>query len=67
MTLGKKIRQFRVDYAYTCRELAEMLGTSVYVISRWENDKAVPSFRFIQRLARTFHCDPTEFTRLIHV
>lgn len=51
MTLGERIRQFREAASLTQQELAEKVGIGFQNVSRWERNKSVPSWLYIQRLA----------------
>ena len=43
MTLGQKIRNFRVDKGLCVKAFAKELGYSDYAVSSWEKNKIVPN------------------------
>lgn len=54
MTLGEKIRHLREKVHMNQDELAEKIKVGGRLISRYENDKTVPSTEVIKRMAEVF-------------
>jgi len=54
MTIGEKIKQSRVSKGWTQTELAEMVGVSTNLISKWENGERTPGNDTIPQLAGLF-------------
>lgn len=61
--LGWKIKQSRIALALSQGELAEKLGISQVVLSRWETNKVKPSMKSIKKLAEALEIDPKELTK----
>jgi len=61
--LGWKIKQSRIAIALSQGELAEKLGISQVVLSRWETNKVKPSMKSIKKLAEALEIDPRELTK----
>ena len=62
-TIGQRIRRLR-DAAYLSQaELALQAGISRAVLSRLENDQAVPIQRTVRRLAEVLSVDPHEIAQ----
>ena len=55
MDLGNKIRELRLKKNYTQEELANILGTSIQSISRWENEATYPDISLLPLIASTFN------------
>jgi DNA-binding XRE family transcriptional regulator len=55
--IAQEIADLRKSYHLTQTELAKEVGTKQQVISRLENpaDKRIPSFEFLNRIARAFN------------
>ncbi|WP_407382885.1 helix-turn-helix transcriptional regulator [Ruminococcus sp.] len=43
MTLGQKIRCFRVDQKMTTKDLADAIGYSATAVAHWEKEERMPS------------------------
>jgi len=54
MTVGEKIKQTRVSKGWTQSELAEKVGVSTNLISKWENGERTPGNDVIPQLAGFF-------------
>jgi Zn-dependent peptidase ImmA (M78 family)/transcriptional regulator with XRE-family HTH domain len=52
--LGARLRQARELADYNQQEIAEVLGVVREVVSYWENDRRVPSFAQLARLAEAY-------------
>lgn len=65
MTLGTKLKQLRTLNNYRAIEVSAKLNVSVVLISRWENDKTIPSTTNIMKLAYLYNVDIQELTKLI--
>lgn len=50
---GKRVREGRIYRGMTITDLAEELGVSKQMISKYENDKATPTFEALNNLTRT--------------
>jgi len=51
-TIGKQIRIERFAKRITQKRLAELLGVSVYTVSRWENDHYKPQGKNLLAIQR---------------
>lgn len=65
ITLGQKLKQLRTLNNYRAIEVSAKLNVSVVLISRWENDKTIPSTTNIMKLAYLYNVDIQELTKLI--
>ena len=54
--LGERIKKLRISRKLSQRELAELLGVSVTLISNYENSERTPSAENIIALANIFRC-----------
>lgn len=54
-TLGMKISELRKTNKMTQDELAEKMGVSSQVVSKWENDLSIPDLPILIELADFFH------------
>jgi transcriptional regulator with XRE-family HTH domain len=52
MALGERIRQLRVEHAWSQAELGERVGADSQRISRYENERITPSIDALVRLAQ---------------
>lgn len=52
--LGARLRQARELVDYSQQEIADILGTAREVVSYWENDRRVPSYAQLARVAETY-------------
>lgn len=50
---GDKLKSLRIEKGLTQEELAEILGTSKQVISRYENNQRSPKIDVVQKFAKT--------------
>lgn len=55
MTLGTRLRFLRTKEHYTQEEVAQQLGVSRQVISKWELDKSLPDLRQVTLLGELYH------------
>lgn len=55
MDLGNKIKELRLKKNYTQEDLANILGTSIQSISRWENGVTYPDIALLPLIASTFN------------
>ena len=62
MTLGKRIRQFRLQKAISQEKLAEELNVSRSAIAKWETDGGIPELDNLIQLAKTFDVSLDELT-----
>ena len=54
MDLGKIIKRLRVSKDMTQEDLANMLGTSIQSVSRWENEQTYPDITMLPIIANIF-------------
>ena len=54
MNIGKKIKQYRAQYAYTQEQLADKIGVSAQAVSKWENNSSMPDITLLPTLAEIF-------------
>jgi len=54
MSLGKKIKEFRVKKGLTQKQLADYLYVTPQALSRWENDDNEPNLSTLVKLADLF-------------
>lgn len=62
LMIGDKLRSFRLAKNLTIRELADKVGVSHVMISSYENGKANPRPKVLQRIAEVFGVDKDDFT-----
>lgn len=65
MTLGEKLKTLRTLNNMRVVEVAAKLNVSIPLVSRWENDKTVPTTTNIMNLALLYNVDIRELTKLI--
>jgi transcriptional regulator with XRE-family HTH domain len=58
--IGDRLKNLRIRWALTQRELAERTGISTNALNRLELDKAEPHMSTLRKLARALDIDPTE-------
>lgn len=61
MTIGENIKKAREAAGLTQKELAEKLGISVAMISRWEKGTRNPKMSTLTKIADAIGCDPVIF------
>ena len=54
MSIGKNIKNLRLNYGLTQKELADIAGVSDKAVSAWESDKKDPRMGTIQKIADYF-------------
>ena len=54
MTIGENIKNLRLRYGLTQKELGDIVGKSAIAISTWENDIKQPRMGSIQKMADYF-------------
>ena len=59
-TIGQRIKDLRKKTNMTQDRLAEMLGVTPQVISKWEVGQASPDLSLIAPLCRVFECSADE-------
>ena len=59
MTIGEKIRYYRLKEGMTQEKLASELNLSFQAISKWERGESLPDVTIVSRLSRTLNvsCD----------
>ena len=62
-TFGKRLKALRVSRNLSQQQLASRLFVSRSCIANWENDRRVPDFILLSRLAQFFRLDISELTR----
>ncbi|MFA7506618.1 MAG: helix-turn-helix transcriptional regulator [Bacilli bacterium] len=60
MDLGKTIKRLRVSKDMTQEEIANMLGTSIQSVSRWENEQTYPDITMLPIIANIFEVSVDE-------
>lgn len=61
MTIGSKIRNFRNEKGISQLELSQLLDVAQTTISNFESDKTFPDIRMIDKMAKVFDKDISEF------
>lgn len=61
--LGSKIKEYRRQYNYSQRDLAELLNVSAKSVGRWEQNKTKPSVDELKLLADIFGISEAELLR----
>ena len=56
MSVGKKIKQLRIIYNLTQKELADKINVKASTISKYENGERKVSFDTITKIAKELHC-----------
>lgn len=54
MGIGNNIRRIRQQYGMTQGQFGSIAGVSATAVSQWENDRTVPRFGVVQRIANYF-------------
>lgn len=54
MSIGDNIRNLRLKYSLSQKELAEIAGVSDKAVSAWEKNRIIPRMKPIQRIADHF-------------
>lgn len=54
MSIGKNIRDLRLNNDMTQAELGEKIGVTYMAVSQWENDRAEPRMGAIERMSQIF-------------
>lgn len=62
MTLGKRIKQLRIQQAISQEKLAEKLNVSRSAIAKWETDGGIPELENLLQLAKVFDVSLDELT-----
>ena len=60
MSIGPKIKEYRVKAGLTQKELADKLFVTYQAVSRWENDDAEPSISTLKEICRILNCTTDE-------
>lgn len=55
MTLGQKIKDLRKKANITQEELAEKIGVSRQIVTKWENDSGLPDIENLKNIASLFN------------
>jgi transcriptional regulator with XRE-family HTH domain len=55
ISIGNKIRNFRIRNQLTQQQLASLIGVSNKAISKWENDEGYPDIQNLKRIAEVFN------------
>ena len=56
MTLGKKLKNLRIEKGLTQKDLADQLHVTFQTVSKWENDENEPDVATLRELARLYGC-----------
>lgn len=62
--IAQRIRKSRTLLSWSQRELAQKLGVSRRLVSRWENSRSVPSIEMLIRLSVTLGVSTDYLLRL---
>ena len=54
MTIGYKIRQYRIEKGMSQEDIIRQLGISRQTLSAWENDRSLPDIISLIRLSEIF-------------
>lgn len=61
MSVGIKIKEYRIKNGFTQKDLADKLHVTYQAVSKWENNLAEPSFETLEEICKLFNCSITEF------
>ncbi len=61
MSIGDKIKELRLEKAFTQMQLAKMIGVSQKAIDYWERNVNEPKASYIIALVKTFRISFDEF------
>ena len=61
MDIGTAIKEIRIKSLLSQTEFAKEIGVSFSTVNRWENGKAVPSFKAIKRIKNFCLVNKIEF------
>ena len=56
MDLGRNIKEYRLKYGLSQKDLADRLFVTYQAVSRWENNQAEPSIDTLNSMASIFGC-----------
>ena len=59
MTLGEKLKEFRISRGYSQQKLAQLLDVSQSACSAWELNTRVPDQKTLKKIADLFHVPPS--------
>ena len=54
MTLGEKIKKLRNNANISQEDLAEQIGVSRQIVTKWENDAGLPDIQNLKKIAKVF-------------
>ena len=57
MEFKNALRQLRIEYGWTQKDVADRLGTTKAAISMYENGRREPTFETLEKLADLFNVD----------
>lgn len=60
MSIGKKIKKYRMENKMTQTDLGNAIGKSMSVIQKYELDKITPSLHVIEEIAKALNIVPTD-------
>nr|WP_289038814.1 XRE family transcriptional regulator [uncultured Allobacillus sp.] len=60
-TIGKKLRQLRIERGMTLKEVSEKTGLSISFISQVETNKSSITIESLMKIAEVFHVTPSYF------
>ena len=66
MSLGKTIVRLRMQKAMKQKDLVNALGVQQRMVTRWENDEALPRPKTIEKIARVLGVTPEELLAEAH-
>ena len=61
MTIGKRIKDLRIDKGLSQAKLAQLIGVSQKAVDYWERDVNEPKASFVIALVKTFGISFDEF------
>lgn len=56
MTVGQKIKKYRIEKKLTQKDLADLLHVTFQTVSKWEKDENEPDIQTLRELAKIFEC-----------
>ena len=66
MSLGKTIVRLRMQKAMKQKDLVNALGVQQRMVTRWENDEALPRPKTLQKIAQVLGVTPDELLAEAH-
>lgn len=61
--IGKFIKRLRMQQGLTQKEFAERIGINEITVNRWENNKTVPSYYYVEKIFLTLNVNILDYVQ----